>query len=84
MGILGCQASFQRPNEKFMDNISNIIVYINNLFFHSQTHEQHLETLELVMQRLEDNHMKTNVSMFFGNTDVSYLRFRLTGIKPGK
>jgi hypothetical protein len=44
-------------------------------------------SLELVMQRLEENNMKINLSKcFFGNTEVNYLGFRLTpsGIKPGK
>jgi hypothetical protein len=39
------------------------------------------------MQRQEENHMKINLSKcFFGNSEVSYLGFRLTptGIKPGK
>ncbi len=70
-----------------MDNISNITVYIDDLLVHSQSHEQHLMSLELVMQRLEENNMKINLSKcFFGNREVNYLEFRLTpsGIKPGK
>jgi hypothetical protein len=84
MGLLGCPASFQRLMEKLMDNIS---VHIDDLLIHSQNHEQHLASLDHVMQRIEDNHMKINPSKcFFGNTEVSYLVFRLTpsGIKPCK
>ena len=70
-----------------MEGIDNVIVYIDDLLIHSQTHEQHLASLETVMTRLEENNIKVNLSKcFFGNTEVSYLCFRLTphGIKPGK
>ena len=40
MGLLGCPASFQRLMEKLMDKIKNVIVYIDDLLIHSQTHEK--------------------------------------------
>jgi hypothetical protein len=70
-----------------MDGIDNVIVYIDDLLVHSQTHEQHLISLDIVMTRLSENNMKINVSKcFFGNAEVRNLGFRLTpqGIKPGK
>lgn len=87
MGLLGCQASFQRMMEKFMRGIPNVIVYIDDLLIHSKNHEEHLDYLEQVLKRLEENHMKLNIEKyFFSNTKVSYLGFVLTleGIKPGK
>ena len=87
MGLLGCPASFQRMMEKFMRDIPNVIVYIDDLLIHSKTHEEQLEYLEKVLIRLQENHMKLNIEKcFFGNTEVSYLGFVLTpeGIKPGK
>jgi hypothetical protein len=54
MGFIGCPASFQKVMEKFMDKIKNVIVYIDDLLVHSQSHEQHLQSLEAVMQRLEE------------------------------
>jgi hypothetical protein len=86
-GTAGLTASFQIPMEKLMENISNVIVCIDDLLIHSQNHEQNLASLDLVMQRPEENNLKINMSKWFlGNTEVSYLRFRLTplGIKPGK
>ncbi len=68
MGLLGCPGSFQQVIEKLMDKIQNINVNIDDLPIHSQTHKQKLDSLELVMQRLEDNHMKNNLNnCFFGN-----------------
>jgi putative transposase len=87
MGLIGCPASFEPLMEKLIDNIHNLIVYIDDLLVHSQSHKQHLMSLELIMQRLIENNMKINLSKcFFGNTELNYLGFRLTpsGIKPGK
>jgi hypothetical protein len=49
--------------------------------------KHHLQILDLVMNRLSESNIKTNVAIcFLGNTEVNYLGFRLTpqGIKPGK
>ena len=87
MGLLGCPASFQRMMEMILDKIKNVIVYIDDVLIHSKTHDQHLESLEAVFQRLQKYGMKINLDKcFFGNTEVSYLGFVLTpnGIAPGK
>ncbi len=87
MGLLGCPASFQRLMEGVMRNISNVIVYIDDLLVHTKTHEEHLKVLEQVLERLHSHNLKINLDKcFFGNKEVSYLGFTLTpaGIKPGK
>ncbi len=87
MGLLGCPASFQRLMEGVLRNLQNVIVYIDDLLIHSDTHEQHLQILEQVLERLQQNHLKINLEKcIFGNKEVSYLDFTLTpeGIKPGK
>ncbi len=87
MGLLGCPASFQRLMEGVLQNISNVIVYIDDLLVHTNTHEDHLKALEQVLQRLHSHNLKINLDKcFFGNKEVSYLGFTLTpeDIKPGK
>jgi hypothetical protein len=87
MGLLGCPASFQRLMEGVLRNISNVIVYIDDLLVHTNTHEEHVKVLEQVLQRLHSHNLKINLDKcFFGNKEVSYLGFTLTpeGIKPGK
>jgi hypothetical protein len=72
--------------EGVLRNISNVIVYIDDLLVHTNTHEDHVKVLEQVLQRLSHN-LKINLDKcFFGNEEVSYLGFTLTpeGIKPGK
>jgi hypothetical protein len=50
MGLLGCPASFQRLMEGVLRNISNVIVYIDDLLVHTQTHEEHIKVLETVLE----------------------------------
>ena len=73
--------------ETVLLNVKNILVYIDDLLIHTSTHDEHLQVLEKVFQRLEQNHLKVNLDKcFFGNQEVSYLGFTLTpqGIKPGR
>jgi hypothetical protein len=54
---------------------------------HTQTHEEHIQVLEKVLERLHTNNLKINLEKcFFGNKEVSYLGFTLSpaSIKPGK
>jgi hypothetical protein len=87
MGLLGCPASFQCLMEGVLRNLQNVIVYIDDLLIHSDTHERRLQSLEQVLERLHQNYLKINLEKcIFGNKEVSYLGFTLTpeGIKPGK
>ncbi len=43
---------FQRLMEGVLRNISNVIVYIDDLLVHTKTHEDHVKVLEQVLQRL--------------------------------
>ena len=42
MGLLGCLASFQQLMEGVLHDIQNVLVYINDLLVHTDTHEKHL------------------------------------------
>jgi Reverse transcriptase (RNA-dependent DNA polymerase) len=87
MGLLGCRASFQRLVERVLQDIQNVLVYIDELLVHTDTHEKHLSVLDKVLAWLHKNHLKINLEKcVFGNKEVSFLRFTLTpdGIKPGK
>ncbi len=86
MGLLGCPASFQGLIEGVLRNISNVIVYINDLLVHTQTHEEHLRVLDQVLDWLQTHNLKINIDKcFFGKKEVSYLGFTITpeGIKLG-
>ena len=70
-----------------MRNIIKVIVYIDDLLVHSQTHEEQLLLLQQVFDKLIANGLKINLEKcVFGNNEVSYLGFTLTpnGISPGK
>jgi hypothetical protein len=87
MGLLGCPASFQRLMEGVLRDIPNVLVYINDLLVHTDTHEKHLQVLDQILARLHKNHLKINLEKcVFGKKGVIYLGFTLMpeGIKPGK
>lgn len=86
MGLLGAPSSFQRLMEKVVHGIHNVLVYIDDLLLHSETHEQHLQLLDQLLGRLEAHQIKMNLEKcVFGAKEVSYLGFHLTpeGVKPG-
>jgi hypothetical protein len=73
--------------EGVLRDIPNVLVYIDDLLVHTDTHKKHLQVLDQVMSKLHKNHLKINLEKcVFGNKEVSYLGFTLTpeGIKPGK
>jgi hypothetical protein len=73
--------------EVVLRDIQNVLVYIDDLLVHTDTHKKHLEVLDQVLARLHKNHLKINLEKcIFGNKEVSYLGFTLTpdGINPGK
>ena len=72
--------------EIVIHNLSNILAYIDDLLVHTKDHGKHLEVLDELFTRLRKHGLKINLpKSFFGATEVSYLRFKLTpdGIKPG-
>ena len=86
MGLLGCPSTFQRLVEAVVEGLTNIIVYIDDLIVHSDSHERHLESLDQLFERLHMHNLKVNLKKcVFGSKDVMYLGFHLTeaGIKPG-
>jgi len=86
MGLLGCPSTFQRLVEAVVQGLANIIVYIDDLIVHSSTHDEHLQSLDQLFERLQAHNLKVNLKKcVFGSKDVMYLGFHLTeaGIKPG-
>jgi hypothetical protein len=53
MGLLGYPASFQHLMEGVLLNISNLIIYIEDLLVHAKTYHDHLYVLDHVLDQLE-------------------------------
>jgi len=73
--------------EQVLRGLQNILIYIDDVLIHTDTHETHLKALEQVLMRLQHHHLNINLDKcLFGDQQVSYLGFTLTpqGIKPGK
>ncbi len=45
----------------FLKNIANVIVYIDDLLVHSASHQEHIATLNKVLQRLVTHNIKINL-----------------------
>jgi len=79
MGLLGCPASFQRLMEAAMKGIPNVLVYIDDILIHSNTHEEHRQILRQVFQRLKHFNLKIRLEKcHFAAEEVEYLEFKLT------
>ena len=78
-GLCNAPATFQRVmNEMFADEISKgfVTVYLDDILVYSQSPEEHLQHLELVLQRLLDNKFYANVSKcVFNQRELKYLGF---------
>ncbi len=86
MGLKGGPGSFQRMMELTVQNVPNVIVYIDDLLVHTSSHDQHRDILQQVFNRLRNVNLKLNPDKCeFGAVNVQYLGFRLTpkGILPG-
>jgi hypothetical protein len=73
--------------EQVLRGLSHILIYIDDVLIHTDTHKKHLEALEQVLLRLHQHHLKINLDKcMFGDRQVSYLGFTVTpeGIKPGE
>jgi Reverse transcriptase (RNA-dependent DNA polymerase) len=78
MGLLGCPAIFQWLMETVLRNIKNVLVYIDDVLLHTATHDEHLQVLEKVFERLHQNHLKVNLDKcVFGNREVLVLCLHL-------
>jgi hypothetical protein len=73
--------------EQVLRGLQIILIYIDDVLIHTDTHKRHLEALEQVLMRLHQHHLKINLDKcLFGDQQVSYLGFTLTprSIKPGE
>ncbi len=76
MGLASAPSAFQRLVELVVKGIDNIVVYIDDLIIHSQTHKQHLESLDKVFTRLTAHNLCVNLKKcVFGSSETSYLGF---------
>jgi hypothetical protein len=72
--------------EQVLRGLQNVLINIDDVLIHTDTHKKHLEALEQVLQKLHKNHLKINLDKcLFSDYHVSYLGFTLTpqGIKLG-
>jgi hypothetical protein len=58
MGLMGCPTFFSRLMDTAMRGLQNILMYINNILFHSNTVDNHLQHMEVALKCLKLNLLK--------------------------
>ena len=86
-GVSSAPAIFQRTMESLLAGIPGVSVYIDDLLVSGSTEEEHLLTLEAVLDRLSNAGIKLKLSKcFFLLPSVEYLGHVISaeGIRPSK
>ena len=87
MGLMGAPASFSRLMDLIMQDVTNVITYIDDVLAHTKNHDEHLVTLRKVLQKISDANLKLNASKcIFGASEVPYLGHTISesGFRPGQ
>jgi hypothetical protein len=88
MGLQNAPGSFMRAMNLIFEGLmwdpnlkqkSGILVYLDDILIFSQTEDQHMEILKLVLERLRKHHLQCRFDKCtFAVTEVEYLGFRLS------
>ena len=86
-GVASVPAIFQRTMENLLRDISNVVVYLDDILISGSTEAEHLHTLDRVMSRLEEHglHLKLSKCVFMAPS-VEYLGHHISadGIRPAE
>ena len=86
-GVASAPAIFQRTMENLLRDISNVVVYLDDILVSGSTEAEHLHTLDCVMSRLEEHGLRLKLSKcVFMAPSVEYLGHHISadGIRPAE
>ena len=79
MGIINSASAYQKLVQYVTQGIRNCLVFVDDLAIVTNTHEEHLETLEKVLQRFVRYGLKIRVSKLqLVSNEVTYMGFRIS------
>ena len=84
-GVASAPAIFQRFMDTLLQGIPNVSVYIDNILISGSTLEEHLTTLDRVLQKLQETGLHCNRDKcLFLQTSLEFLGHRISaeGIRP--
>ena len=87
MGLKGSPSSFSRLMGVVMENLDDVVTYVDDALVASRNHTEHIFALQRVADRLRQHNLKLNIhKCFLGRGQLSYLGFNLSGrgISPDK
>ncbi len=86
MGMANAPDIFQKVMTDVLGDLDFVLIYIDDILITSDgTYEDHMEKLEIVLQRLEEKGFRANVrKCYFAEAELEYLGYLLTrdGIAP--
>ena len=86
-GLCNSPAAFQRLLDFVVRDIPNVFVYIDDIVLASPDHEQHLATLNQVLERFRKYNLKCRPhKLQIATGEINYLGYNLShdkGIRPG-
>ena len=84
-GLRNAAATFQRFMDNLFMNCEFVFVYLDDILIFSETEEQHLEHLEIVLKILQQNGLRLKIEKCqFFQSSIDYLGYNINdkGIKP--
>lgn len=79
-GLITACATYIRLMRKLLSNVQNVTFYFDNIFIFNKTWEEHLNTVQEVLEILKRNGLTARPSKCnIGFDSVDYLGFKLTG-----
>ena len=87
MGLAGSGSTFSKLMDIVLQNLENVINYIDDILCHAKSHDEGIRALRKIFLRLRQYGLKVNPRKCeFGLSKVNFLGFELNkdGIMPGK
>ena len=83
-GLAQAPAYFQKLMNKVLDGLNFTLAYLDDVIIFSETADQHLKHIQIVLTRLKQANLKLKKSVHFSKKNFTYLGHLLStdGIKP--
>ena len=85
MGLRNAGQSFQRLMDHIFGDMPNLFVYMDDLLIYSENEESHLNTVEEVLKRLQENGLSISIKKcVFGAKQLEFVGYNVNsnGIEP--
>ena len=85
MGLKNAGQSFQRLMDHIFGDMPNLFVYMDDLLIYSEDDSSHMNIVEEVLKRLQDNGLSISIKKcVFGARELEFVGYKVNenGIEP--